>query len=226
MVYGYYASAIARTYFPSGNEFASLMLALSVFGAGFPDAAARRHRARRVYRSSRPPQGPDPHAGADGDGHGAASPSFPAMRRSACWRRSSCCWGACCRASRRASNWAACRSICREIATQGNKGFYCSWQSASQQVAVVFAALLGVVLNQWCSADHDDAVGMAHAVHHRLPDRAVPVHDPPFAAGNRRVPRAQAPPERSARSCARWSSNWRIVLAGMGMVVMTTVSFY
>ncbi|MDB5837399.1 MAG: transporter, partial [Caballeronia sp.] len=35
MVYGYYASAIAKTYFPSGNEFASLMLALSVFGAGF-----------------------------------------------------------------------------------------------------------------------------------------------------------------------------------------------
>ncbi len=35
MVYGYYASAIAKTYFPSGNEFASLMLSLSVFGAGF-----------------------------------------------------------------------------------------------------------------------------------------------------------------------------------------------
>jgi hypothetical protein len=35
MVYGYFASAIAKTYFPSGNEFASLMLSLSVFGAGF-----------------------------------------------------------------------------------------------------------------------------------------------------------------------------------------------
>ncbi|MCA3825917.1 MAG: MFS transporter, partial [Burkholderia sp.] len=35
MVYGYYASAIAKTYFPSGNAFASLMLSLSVFGAGF-----------------------------------------------------------------------------------------------------------------------------------------------------------------------------------------------
>ncbi|EGC99657.1 citrate-proton symporter, partial [Burkholderia sp. TJI49] len=28
MVYGYYASAIAKTYFPSGNAFASLMLSL------------------------------------------------------------------------------------------------------------------------------------------------------------------------------------------------------
>src|ERR1700730_13050297 len=35
MVSGYSASAIAKTYFPSGNEFASLMLSLSVFGAGF-----------------------------------------------------------------------------------------------------------------------------------------------------------------------------------------------
>src|SRR3981081_502678 len=34
-----------------------------------------------------------------------------------------------------------------EIATPGHKGFYVSWQSGSQQVAVMFAALLGVVLN-------------------------------------------------------------------------------
>jgi MFS family permease len=36
-----------------------------------------------------------------------------------------------------------------EIATPGRKGFYVSWQSASQQAAVVFAALLGVALNAW-----------------------------------------------------------------------------
>ena len=35
MVYGFYAAAIARTFFPSGNEFASLMLSLATFGAGF-----------------------------------------------------------------------------------------------------------------------------------------------------------------------------------------------
>ena len=33
-----------------------------------------------------------------------------------------------------------------EMATPGNKGFYVSWQSASQQVAVVFAALLGYAI--------------------------------------------------------------------------------
>src|SRR5437764_210156 len=34
-----------------------------------------------------------------------------------------------------------------EIATPGHKGFYVSWQSGSQQVAVMFAALVGVVLS-------------------------------------------------------------------------------
>src|SRR5258708_21403678 len=33
-----------------------------------------------------------------------------------------------------------------EIATPGHKGFYVSWQSGSQQVAVMFAALVAVVL--------------------------------------------------------------------------------
>ncbi len=34
-----------------------------------------------------------------------------------------------------------------EIATPGHKGFYVSWQSGSQQIAVMFAALVGVVLS-------------------------------------------------------------------------------
>jgi hypothetical protein len=33
-VFGYYAAAIARTFFPSENQFASLMLTFATFGAG------------------------------------------------------------------------------------------------------------------------------------------------------------------------------------------------
>src|SRR4029078_9445125 len=33
-----------------------------------------------------------------------------------------------------------------ELATPGNKGFYVSFQSASQQMAVVFAAVIGIAL--------------------------------------------------------------------------------
>src|SRR6185369_12502416 len=40
-----------------------------------------------------------------------------------------------------------------EMATPGNKGFYVSWQSASQQVAVVFAALLGYAIANWMTPD-------------------------------------------------------------------------
>src|ERR1051325_6484322 len=35
MVFGYYASAIGRAFFPSGHELAALMLSLMTFGAGF-----------------------------------------------------------------------------------------------------------------------------------------------------------------------------------------------
>jgi len=34
-VFGYYAAAIARTFFPGENQFASLMLTFATFGAGF-----------------------------------------------------------------------------------------------------------------------------------------------------------------------------------------------
>jgi MFS family permease len=34
-VFGYYATYISRAFFPTGNEFASLMLTLMTFGAGF-----------------------------------------------------------------------------------------------------------------------------------------------------------------------------------------------
>ena len=65
-IFGYYAAAIAVTFFPTGHEFASLMLALATFGAGFPDATAGRHYPGRLHRSSRPTRRPAAHARADG----------------------------------------------------------------------------------------------------------------------------------------------------------------
>ncbi len=35
MVFGYYATAIAKTFFPGDDPFSSLMLTLMTFGAGF-----------------------------------------------------------------------------------------------------------------------------------------------------------------------------------------------
>src|SRR5205814_9463296 len=46
-----------------------------------------------------------------------------------------------------------------EIATPGRKGFYTSWQSASQQVAVALAAVIGVALAVNLSPDQMNAWG-------------------------------------------------------------------
>src|SRR5438105_15574095 len=35
MVFGYYAGAIGKAFFPNGSEFASLLLALMTFGVGY-----------------------------------------------------------------------------------------------------------------------------------------------------------------------------------------------
>src|SRR5207253_7272994 len=35
MVFGYYAAAIGKTFFPKSSEFASLMYSLATFGVGF-----------------------------------------------------------------------------------------------------------------------------------------------------------------------------------------------
>ena len=56
MVFGYYASAIGRAFFPNQSEFVSLMLSLMTFGAGFLMRPSGCHRARRLHRSTRPPR--------------------------------------------------------------------------------------------------------------------------------------------------------------------------
>src|SRR5438552_8161384 len=46
-----------------------------------------------------------------------------------------------------------------EIATPGHKGFYVSWQSGSQQVAVVFAGILGYALSNLLAPEQLDTWG-------------------------------------------------------------------
>src|SRR5215469_47102 len=65
-VFGYYATAIGRAFFPTGSEFAQLMLAFMTFGAGFFDAPARRHFPRHLHRPLRTPRRTYAHAGAYG----------------------------------------------------------------------------------------------------------------------------------------------------------------
>jgi MFS family permease len=112
-----------------------------------------------------------------------------------------------------------------EIATPGHKGFYVSWQSASQQMAVMFAALLGVILNATLTPQSMASWGW------RVP-LLIGCAIIPFLFRLRRsleeTDEFLARPRRPAASevLRSLASNWALVLIGTLMVTMTTVSFY
>ncbi|HEY4780970.1 MAG TPA: tricarballylate/proton symporter TcuC [Chthoniobacterales bacterium] len=112
-----------------------------------------------------------------------------------------------------------------EIATPGRKGFYVSWQSASQQVAVMFAALIGVILHALLPPATMEQWGW------RVPFWIGCLIIPLLYLLRRSLPetdeflaRKQHPSiQQILRTLA---SNWAVVVIGLMMVTMTTVSFY
>jgi MHS family citrate/tricarballylate:H+ symporter-like MFS transporter len=120
-----------------------------------------------------------------------------------------------------------------EIATPGNKGFYTSFQSASQQVAIFVAALIGYALNEAVSGDTvmgfiSGGDGIAKW---RIPFfigcliipfifflRRTLEETPAFLAMKKH------PSTSEVFSSA--AVNWKIILLGMMLAAMTTVTFY
>ncbi len=112
-----------------------------------------------------------------------------------------------------------------EIATPGREGFYVSWQSASQQVAVVFAALLGAMLTRSLPPETMDRVGF------RIPLLVGCLILPLAVRMRQSLPETGAFLARRHRPTGRealatLAASWPVVLAGVGLVMMTTVSFY
>ena len=112
-----------------------------------------------------------------------------------------------------------------EIATPGNRGFYTSFQSSSQQVAIFVASIIGYVLNQAMPADVVAAWGW------RIPFfigcliiplifflRRTLEETPAFLAMKKHPT--------SSEVFASALENWRIVLLGMMIAVLTTTTFY
>ena len=112
-----------------------------------------------------------------------------------------------------------------EISTPGNRGFYTSFQSASQQVAIFVAALLGFSLNAVMPADVIAAWGW------RIPFfigclivpfifiiRRSLEETPDFLAQKKHPSRSEV--------FKAMLVNWRIVILGMMLTAMTTVTFY
>jgi MFS family permease len=112
-----------------------------------------------------------------------------------------------------------------EIATPGHKGFYVSWQSGSQQVAVMFAALVGVVLSSALPPENMALWGW------RVPLLLGCLIIPLLFRLRRSLQETDEFVARKHRPSTSeilrsLMANWRIVLIGVMMVTMTTVSFY
>ncbi len=224
MVYGYYASAIAKTYFPGGSDFASLMLSLSVFGAGFLmrplgaivlGAYIDHHGRRKGLMLTLGLM-------AIGTLTVAAIPGYATI---GIFAPLLVLLGRLLQGFSAGVELGGVSVYLSEIATKGNKGFYCAWQSGSQQVAVVFAALIGVVLHQILPVEQMSAWGW------RVPFLIGCLIVPFLFLIRRSLQETEEFSARKHRPSMReimksMLENWGVVLAGMGMVIMTTVSFY
>jgi MFS family permease len=223
-VFGYYAAAIARTFFPTGNEFASLMLSLATFGAGFlmrPIGAIALgtyidHRGRR--------DGLLLTLGlmAIGTVSIACMPSYASIGLIAPLL---VVFGRLVQGLSAGVEAGGVSVYLFEVATPGHKGFYVSWQAASQQVAVMFAAVVGLGLTSRLTSDQMTRWGW------RVPlligCMIIPMlfllrrslcETPEF------LQRKHHPsPRESLRILAR---SWRLVALGTLLTILNTVCFY
>lgn len=224
MVFGYYAAAIGNAFFPSGSPFLSLMLSLMTFGAGF----LMRPLGAIVL-------------GAYTDLHGRRAGLILTLGLMSVGIISIACMpgyatigllapllvliGRLLQGFSAGMELGGVSVYLSEIATPGHKGFYVSWQSASQQVAVMFAALLGVVLSSILPPQKMMLWGwrvplllgcvilpFLFRLRHSLQetdDFVARKHKPNISEILRSL-----------------TASWRIVIIGTMLVTMTTVCFY
>jgi MHS family citrate/tricarballylate:H+ symporter-like MFS transporter len=223
-LFGFYATSISRAFFPVDSEFTSLMLTLMTFWLGalmrpagalvlgpYIDRIGRR-KGLIVTLSIM----------ALGTAFIAVTPSYASIGLAA---------PALVLVGRLLQGFSAGVEIggvsiyLFEIATPGHKGFYTAFQSGSQQIAIVFAAIIGFVMSESLTTQQIADGGW------RIPF-FIGCLIVPFIFVIRRS--LQETPEFLARThhpsvpdiFRSMAANWQIVLLGMLMVVLTTVSFY
>ncbi|CAN5383562.1 MFS transporter [soil metagenome] len=223
-LFGFYAADIARTFFPANSEFASLMLTFAAFGAGFLmrplgaivlgayiDTVGRRKGL--IATLALMASGTILIAFVPGyETIGVVAPLLVLLGRLL-------------QGFSAGAELGGVSVYLAEIATPGRKGFYVSWQSAAQQVSIVIAAALGFSVREWLSPDQIDAWGW------RIPFFIGCLTVPAIFILRRSLEETQ---EFAARRhhpkvpeiLRSMVSNWKIVIAGMMMVAMTTTAFY
>jgi MHS family citrate/tricarballylate:H+ symporter-like MFS transporter len=223
-LFGFYATYIARAFFPTSSEFGSLMLTFMTFGAGFlmrplgaiilgayVDQIGRRKGL--ILTLTIMASGTILIAFVPGyDTIGLLAPALVLIGRLL-------------QGFSAGVELGGVSVYLSEMATPGNKGFYVAWQSASQQVAIMVAAILGYLLSIELTPPEIGAWGW------RVPF-IIGCMIVPFLFYIRRsleeteefLARKHRPS--TSEIFASIGKNWGIVLLGMMLVVMTTVSFY
>ena len=224
MVFGYYAAAIGHVFFPNGSQFVSLMLSLMTFGAGFlmrplgaivlgsyTDVHGR--RAGLILTLS---------LMSVGIVSIAVTPGYASIGLLAPFLVLS---GRLLQGFSAGMELGGVSVYLAEIATPGHKGFYVSWQSASQQVAVMFAALVGVILSSVLTPEEMTDWGW------RVPLLLGCVILPFLFRLRHSLQEtdeflARKQPLNIKQILHSLTASWKIVLIGTMMATMTTVSFY
>jgi MHS family citrate/tricarballylate:H+ symporter-like MFS transporter len=223
-LFGIYASHIAKAFFPTSNELSSLLLTFATFGAGFlmrplgaiflgayVDQVGRRQGL--VVTLSIMAMGTILIAFVPAYATiGLAAPVLVLIGRLL-------------QGFSAGVELGGVSVYLSEMAPRGQKGFYVSWQSGSQQVAIVVAALLGYGLNKLLMPDQVSAWGW------RVPFFIGCMIVPVIFIIRRSLQETEEFLNRKHHPSApeifrSILDNWRIVGAGVLLVIMTTVSFY
>jgi MHS family citrate/tricarballylate:H+ symporter-like MFS transporter len=223
-LFGFYATYISKAFFPTNSEFASLMLTFMTFGAGFlmrplgaiilgayVDHIGRRRglivtltiMAMGTIMIAFVP---------DFQTIGVLAPILVLIGRLL-------------QGFSAGVELGGVSVYLSEMATPGNKGFYVSWQSGSQQVAIMAAAAIGFVLSQAMASADIGTWGW------RIPFFIGCLMVPFLFYIRRSLEETEEFLKRKYRPTIREvfrtvAANWRIVGLGMLMMVMTTVNFY
>ena len=224
MVFGYYAAAIGRAFFPTHNEYASLMLSFMTFGTGY----LMRPLGAVVL-------------GTYIDQHGRRKGLLltlllmaigtlsigvmPGYERIGLFAPFLIVVGRLLQGLSAGVEVGGASVYLAEIATPGRKGFFVAWQSGSQQIAVVFAALLGLILSSTLRPEQMAGWGW------RVPLLIGSMLIPFLLLLRRSLAETDDFKGRkhhlNAREIRRsMMVNWRLVLLGMMLSLTTTVTFY
>jgi len=223
-LFGFYATYISKAFFPADSEYASLMLTFATFGAGFLmrplgaiflggyiDRIGRRKGLVLTLGIM-----------ATGTAMVAFIPSYETIGLLAPLL---VLLGRLLQGFSSGVELGGVSVYLSEMAPPGRKGLYVSWQSASQQVAIVFSSALGFALNELMSKEAIFEWGW------RIP----------FFIGCLIIP-VVFQIRRSLQETDEFLAkkhhpsfkeilnsllvNWQLVAAGMMLIVMSTVSFY